>query len=101
MPVIDPTIRFWISFVVTVAIAVSQGTLVLTGAVPAGWIPIVTAWCGIFATLGSAFLTALNGSAMTTASRVSSAANDPSVKKIEVTPAAAAALDHDKVVPTK
>ena len=101
MPVIDPTIRFWISFVVTVAIAVSQGTLALTGAIPAGWVPIVTAWCGIFATLGSAVLTALNGSAMSTASRVSSAANDPSVTKIEVSPATAASLDHDKVVPNK
>ena len=38
---IDPKWRFAISIVVTVAIGISQGTLVLTNAIPAAYIPIV------------------------------------------------------------
>ena len=74
MPNIDPLARFWIGIIITIAIGVSQGTLVLTNAVPAGWIPYVTTWCGIIAFIGSSVLTALNGAATTTSSRISSAA---------------------------
>lgn len=71
---IDPVARFWIGVVVTAAIGVGNGTLVLTNAVPHDWIPTVTAWCGIIAFLGSSVLTALNGMGATTASRLASAA---------------------------
>jgi hypothetical protein len=86
MPNIDPTVRFWISIIVTVAVGVSQGALNLTHAVPVDLIPVVTAWSGIFAFVGSAFLAALNGAASTNSSRIASAAAVVGVKKIEVTP---------------
>jgi hypothetical protein len=85
MPHVDPTVRFWIGVAVTLAMAVSSGTLVLTNAVPHDLIPTVTAWCGIIGTVGSAVLTALNGAAMTTSSRIASAAAVDGVKGITVT----------------
>jgi hypothetical protein len=75
MPNFDPTTRFWIGILVTIAIGVSGGTLNLTHAVPGEWIPIATAWCGVIAFIGSAILTALNGLATTTSSRIASAAS--------------------------
>ena len=89
MPYIDPKIRFWFGIAVTIAIAISQGTLALTNAVPADLIPYVTAWCGILAFVGSAILTALNGAATTTQSRLASAASLPEVKSIVTTQAMA------------
>lgn len=89
MPYVDPKIRFWIGIVVTVAIAVSNGTLVLTNIVPHDWIPYVTAWCGLLSFTGSSALTALNGAATTTSSRIASAAADPNVAHIVTTPAIA------------
>lgn len=86
MPNIDPTVRFWIGFVVTIAIGISQGTLVLTNAVPGDLLPYVTAWAGILAFIGSALLTALNGAASTTSSRIASAASVDGVKNITVDP---------------
>jgi len=86
MPHVDPTVRFWIGVAVTLAMAVSSGTLVLTNAVPHDWIPTVTAWCGIIGTGGSAFLTLLNGGAMTVSSRIASAAAVDGVKGIVVDP---------------
>ena len=90
MPNIDPVVRFWIGMVVTAAIGISQGTLNLTHAIPPDYIPYVTAWSGIISFVGSAALTALNGAATTTSSRVASAASVEGVKKIEVTPEVAA-----------
>jgi hypothetical protein len=90
MPNVDPIVRFWLGVVVTVAIGVTQGTLVLSGAIPADWIKPVTAWCGIIAFLGSAFLTTLNGGGATVSSRVASAASVPGVKQMNVTPEVAA-----------
>jgi hypothetical protein len=92
MPHIDPIVRFWIGVVVTVAIGVTQGTLELTGAIPADWIKPVTAWSAIIAFLGSAFLTTLNAGGATTSSRVASAASLPGVKRIDVTPDVAAVV---------
>lgn len=104
MPNIDPVVRFWIGVLVTAAIGVTQGTLVLTGAIPAEWIKPVTAWCGIIAFFGSAILTALNGAASTTSSRVASAASVVGVKRIDVTPEVAAqvsdATKHDAQIVT-
>lgn len=90
MPNIDPVIRFWVGLLVTAAIGVTQGTLVLSGAIPADWVKPVTAWCGIIAFFGSAILTALNGAATTASSRVASAASLPGVKRIDVSPEVAA-----------
>lgn len=90
MPNIDPIVRFWLGVFITGAIGVTQGTLVLSGAIPADWIKPVTSWCGIIAFLGSAFLTTLNGGAATTSSRLASAAVLPGVKRIDVTPDVAA-----------
>ena len=84
MPNIDPVARFWIGIVITIAIGVSQGTLVLTNAIPADWIPYVTTWCGIIAFVGSSVLTALNGAASTTSSRIASAASVEGVEGIKV-----------------
>jgi hypothetical protein len=100
MPHVDPTVRFWISILVTVAIGVSSGALVLTNAIPPDWIKPVTAWCGIIAFVGSAGLSTLNGMGMTTQSRLASAAALPEVKAIVTTAAEASAAPSDKVVPT-
>jgi hypothetical protein len=100
MPHVDPTVRFWIGVVVSVAIAVSSGTLVLTNAIPHDWIPMVTAWCGIIAFVGSASLTVLNGMGATTQSRLASAAALPEVKAIVTNAPLAADTPSDKVVGT-
>jgi hypothetical protein len=100
MPHVDPTVRFWISVVVTLAIGVSSGTLVLTNAIPADYIKPVTAWCGIIAFIGSAVMSTLSGMGMTTQSRLASAAADPSVKAIVTSAPVADAAPSDKVVPT-
>ena len=73
MPNIDPTTRFWIGIVITIAVGISQGALNLAHAIPIDWIPYVNAWSGIIAFVGSAILTTLNGVATTTSSRIASA----------------------------
>jgi hypothetical protein len=57
----NPKIGFLLGILVTIEIAVSSGTLSLTHAVPATWIPAVTAWSGILAFIGSTLLTFLHG----------------------------------------
>jgi hypothetical protein len=98
MPHIDPNVRFWISLAVTIAIGVSSGSLVLTNAVPAEFIKPVTAWCGIIAFVGSAFVSTLNLMATTDQSRIASAAAVPSVATIITTQAVAEASPSGKVV---
>ena len=98
MPVVDPKARFWIGVLVTAAILISGGTVHLTNAIPAAWIPAATAWCSIIAGLGSAFLTALNAMASTTQSRIASAASLPDVSQIVTSRAVADASPSDKVV---
>ena len=100
MPHIDPSTRFWIGVIVTVAIGVSSGALVLTNAIPLDWIKPVTAWCGIISFVGSALLTAMNGMGSTTQSRLASAAAIPEVKAIVTTASEADAAPSDKVVST-
>lgn len=77
MPHVDPTIRFWISFGVFVAVGISGGTVHLTHMIPADWIDAVTAWIAFFAFAGSGFVSLLNGMAMTNDSRIASAAVVP------------------------
>jgi septal ring-binding cell division protein DamX len=99
MYTIDPKWRFLISIFVTLAIGVSQGTVVLSNAIPDLWIKPVVAWCGLIAFVGSAAITTLNGMATTTASRATSAANDPAVDRVIMKdPALAKAIPSNKVV---
>ena len=91
MPKIDPTYRFIIGIIVTVAIGVSSGALVLTNAIPADWIKPVTAWCGIIAFVGSAIQTSLSAAGMTVTNRIASAAAVPGVTNITVDPSIASA----------
>src|ERR1700730_11021604 len=57
----NPKLGFILGILITIEIAVSSGTLSLTHAVPAAWIPTVTAWSGILAFIGSTLLTFLHG----------------------------------------
>ena len=98
MPIVDPVARFWIGVAITFAIAVSNGSVALTHAIPADWIPYATAWCGIISFIGSAILTALNGAATTNQSRLASAAAIPEVKSIVTTQVMAEATPSGKVV---
>jgi hypothetical protein len=97
---IDPKWRFTISIIVTIAIGISQGTLVLTNAIPAAYIPIVAAWCGIIAFIGSAVNTTISGMGMSTQSRIDAAASLPQVKAMLTTEDVAKATPSDKVVST-
>ena len=97
MPTVDPVARFWIGVIITAAIGVSSGTLVLTNAVPADWIKPITAWCGIIAFFGSAILTGLNKMATTATSRIAAAAAIPEVGGIQTTKALADASPSPKV----
>jgi len=111
MPSVDPVTRFWVGIIVTVAIAISGGTLNLTHAIPQDYIPYVTAWCAIIAFVGSAVLTTLNGLATTNQSRLDSAAavplpqkldalvaNNPDVKTVVTTQKVADATTSGKIV---
>lgn len=99
MPTIDPVWRFVIGLIVTTAIGVSSGTLVLTNAIPADLIKPVTAWCGIIAFLGSSITTTLSGLGMSNQNRIASAAALPEVKQIVTTKAVADAAPSNKVIP--
>ena len=96
--IIDPNIKFIIGLAITLAIGISQGYVALTHAIPDLWIPIVTAWAGIIAFVGSAAQTTLQGFGTTTQSRVSAAASLPEVKSIVTTRAVADAAPNTKVV---
>jgi hypothetical protein len=98
MPTVDPQVRFWVGIVITIAVGISQGTVSLTNAIPAGSIPSVTAWAGILAFVGSALLTGLNALASTSKSRLASVVAIPEVTRIETTSAHQADAGGDKVV---
>lgn len=95
---IDPKWRFVIGILITLAIGISSGAVVLTHAIPAAWIPAVTAWAGIIAFLGSAAQTAISGLGMSTQSRIADAASLPGVKAIVTEAPIAQAAPSDKVV---
>ena len=85
IPNIDPTVRFWLGVGLTIVTGISSGGLALKGALPEAWIPYITAWSSIIGFIGTAILTALNGAATTTSSRIASAAADPKVAKVVTT----------------
>jgi hypothetical protein len=97
MPIIDPVARFWIGVVVTVAIAVTGGTLSFSHLIPTDWIPTATQLCAWIAFIGSALLTALNGMATSAQSRIASAAAVPEVGNISTTKELADASPSPKV----
>lgn len=66
---IDFNAHFWVGFVVTAASAIAGGAVHLTNAVPADWIPGVTAWSSIIATFGGAYLTLLSQSSSAPSSK--------------------------------
>jgi hypothetical protein len=98
MPTIDPKWRFIIGLVVTFAIYVTQGTIVLTNAIPQEFIKPVVAWCGIIAAMGSTITTVISAVGMSNSNRIASAAVIPEVQKIVTTEAIANATPSDKVV---
>lgn len=95
---IDPKWRFIFGLVITFAIGVSSGAVVLTNAIPVDWIKPAIAWCGIIAFVGSAAQTTISGFGMTSQSRLAAAATLPEVKSIVTTQAVADATPSDKVV---
>jgi len=69
---IDPKWVMWLGVAVTVEQAIGHGTISLTNAIPATWIPIVTTWSNLLAFCGTAVMTAL--------SAYSSSAKGPLIK---------------------
>src|SRR5262245_13903972 len=85
MPYVSPEVRFILGIIFSVAGAIAGGTLVLKGAIPEAWIPVVVAWSSIIGFVGNVVLTALNAMAATPSSKIQSAANLPDVKQIVTT----------------
>jgi hypothetical protein len=56
---IDPKWPTLIGVLVVIEQAIGQGTVKLTDAIPAGYIPIVTSWCNILAFVGTTIMTAM------------------------------------------
>ena len=90
--------RFTIGIIITVAIGVSTGAVHLTHAIPDSWIPIVVAWAGIFAFVGSAVQTGLQGLGLTNANRVAAAQSLPADQKVAI---AASAPEVQQIVTTR
>lgn len=51
---------FYIGLAVAIETAIGHGSVQLTNAVPAAWIPVVQAWCVILAFIGTTIMTALS-----------------------------------------
>ena len=75
MLTLSPGARFAIGLFITLCIGISSGTVALTDAIPSDLIKPITAWAAIFAFLGSAFQTGLQGLGMTNANKVAAAAD--------------------------
>lgn len=57
------TVTDWITIIgalVTAELAIANGTIKLTNAIPDKWVPAVQAWCGILAALGAGIITTLS-----------------------------------------
>ena len=113
MPNIDPKVIFWISVAIAVA-GVGSNAAIWGGAIPADFIPILTAWNKIISTVGQVVMPLLLGQGMTNSNRLAAVqqvplsqkldslmANNPTtVKAIVTTQALADATDSDKIVST-
>lgn len=95
---LDPKVIFGIQLLVFVAVGISQGTVHLTHMIPDAWIPIVVAWNGFIAFIGTGFTTLLSGFGMSSQSRIAAAASLPEVKQIVADAPTATAAPSDKVV---
>jgi hypothetical protein len=82
MLTLSPGIRFAIGIFITLCIGISSGAVALTNAIPADAIKPVTAWATIFAFLGSAVQTGLQGLGLTNANKVLAAQSLPADQKI-------------------
>lgn len=103
MPNIDPKVIFWLSVAIAIAGVGSQAAL-WGGALPADWIPILTAWNHILSTVGQVVMPLLLGQQTTISSRIANAAAVDGVKGLQVDPkiadvAAQAAGDNATVIP--
>ncbi len=58
---VDLSLHFWIGLAIFVSSGISGGMIHLTNAIPADWIPAVTAWSSIISIIGSGYLTAALG----------------------------------------
>jgi hypothetical protein len=57
------TVTDWITIIgalVTAELAIANGTIKLTNAIPDKWVPAVQAWCGILAAFGAGIITTLS-----------------------------------------
>lgn len=60
---LDINVHFVVGLIVAIASAIAGGTVHLTNAIPADWIPVVTAWSSIIGTSGGLYLAMLSQSA--------------------------------------
>jgi len=91
MLTLSPGARFLIGVIITTAIGISTGAVQLAHAIPAPWIPVAVAWCGVIAFVGSAAQTGLQGLGMSNANKVAAAQSLPASDKV------ALAVDSGKV----
>ena len=86
----NPKYTFWLGIIVTVCLAVGNGSLHLTHMIPESWIPTVVAWNAFIAFVGAAVMTAMAGINSSKQSIVTAAAQLPEVKTICLNPNAPA-----------
>jgi len=58
---IDPRITFFLAVAVAIEQAIGGGSLSLTNAIPAAWIPTVQAWCNLLGFSGTTIIAVLSG----------------------------------------
>ena len=72
----------WLGIFVSIAQLIGVGTIVLTDAIPAPYIPLVKSWSLIVSTIGTVVLTALHGLGSTDSANLRSVEAMPDVKAI-------------------
>ena len=98
MLTLSPGARFAIGLFITFCIGISSGAVTLTNAIPADYIKPITAWATIFAFLGSAVQTGLQGLGITNASKAAAAQSLPADQKVAL---AASAPEVSQIVTTR
>jgi hypothetical protein len=61
----DPRVTFWLGIITTLAQGIANGTVHLTGLIPAEYVAPVTGWMGLIAFINVAVLTAMSGMSST------------------------------------
>jgi hypothetical protein len=72
----------WLSGLVAIETAIGGGTINLTNAVPASWIPTIAAWCNILAFVGSSIVATLAGKSVYGASAGASSSSTSAAKVV-------------------